>query len=899
MIFAAPWVLLTLAALPLLWWLLRVTPPAPRREVFPAVRLLLGLKAVAETPARTPLWLLALRMLAAGLIIVGLARPVLDAGDRLAGRGPVLLVVDDGWASAGDWARRMAAADAVLDRAERDGRDAALLATAPAETGAAPAATLAMPVSELRARLAALRPKPWPVDRAAATRALRAWGRVGSVAYVADGLTDGDDWPGFAATLHAVGPLLVLRDPIAPARLMLPPLSGAEAIGVRVAAVPHPQPLALAVLAQTGDGRTLARLPLGIAAGAAIGEASLKIPLEIRNRLASLVLEGQSSAGSVVLLDERWRRRPVGILAGDQSGAETPLIGEAFYLRRALDPYTEVRAGDLDALLGRDLSVLILADHVIADGPEHDRIAAWVEKGGLLVRFAGPETAAHPDGLLPVRLLDGDRQLGGTLSWSEPAALAPFPPGSPFAGLAVPAEVRVTRQVLAEPGARLADQTWALLADGTPLVTAAPRGAGRIVLFHVTANADWSDLPLSGLFVEMLRRLVALSAGVAGAAPGNPTLAPASTLDGFGQMVDPPSTAAALPADAVAATPASPHHPPGLYGPESGRRALNLSAHIAAPAAAPVLADARVEPIAGRAPERAVGPWLIALALALLAFDLLVSLRLRGLLRPAAAALLLGVLLAAPARADDAAAQSGADQTASEQNPALITRLAYVVTGDAQLDAVSRMGLAGLSDYVNRRTAATLGDPAPVTPGRDDLSFYPLLYWPISADAAPPSGEAVAALNDFMSHGGIILIDTRGGGSGEGMAPGAAGALAQFGGGLAIPPLAPLTSAHVLARSFYLLQDFPGRYDGDTVWVQRDQDRSNDSVSPVIIGAHDWAAAWAVDDQGHNPFATLPGGARQRTLAYRFGVNLVMYALTGNYKGDQVHVPSLLERLGQ
>ena len=889
MIFASPSLLLALAALPLLWWLLRVTPPAPRREVFPAVRLLLGLKAVAETPARTPLWLLLLRMAAAGLIIVGLARPVLDAGNRLAGSGPVLLVVDDGWAASGDWARRMAATDAVLDRAERAGRKAALLATAPAETGAAPAATLAMPVAELRTRLAALQPKPWPVDRAGAARALRASGRQGSVAYVADGLTDGDGWTGFAAALDAVGPVTELRDPIAPARLLLPPTSGAETIGVRVAAVPRPQPQALAVLAQTGDGRTLARLPVLIAAGAASGTASLRLPLEIRNRLAGLTLEGQSSAGAVVLLDERWRRRPVGILAGDAVTADTPLLGEAFYLRRALTPFTEVREGDLDTLLARDLSVLVLADHVIADGPEQDRLAAWVAKGGLLVRFAGPETAAHPDALLPVRLLAGDRQLGGTLSWSRPEGLAPFPPGSPFAGLPVPADVTVTRQVLAEPGAHLADQTWARLADGTPLVTAAPRGAGRIVLFHVTANADWSNLPLSGLFVTMLRRLVALSAGVAAPAPGAAPLAPASTLDGFGQLVAPPSTAAALAANAVATTAASPHHPPGLYGPESGRRALNLSSHLPPPEAAPVLAGAHVEPIAGRAPERAIGPWLIALALALLAFDLLVSLGLRGLLRPAAAALLLGVALAAPAQAQDA----------NEQNPALITRLAYVVTGDAQLDAVSRMGLAGLSDYVNARTAATLGAPAPVAPGHDDLSFYPLLYWPVSADAATPSGAAIAALNDYMSHGGIILIDTRDGGSGEGMAPGAGAALERLGHGLAVPPLTPLTSTHVLARSFYLLQDFPGRYDGDTVWVQRDQDRSNDSVSPVIVGSHDWAAAWAVDAEGRNPYATLPGGARQRTLAYRFGVNLVMYALTGNYKGDQVHVPSLLERLGQ
>jgi len=898
MIFIAPWVLVALAALPLLWWLLRVTPPSPRTETFPAVRLLLGLTAVAETPARTPWWLLLLRVAAAGLLIVGLARPVLDAGTSLPGTGPVLLVIDDGWASAGDWTRRMAAADSALDRAERAGRPAALLATAEQDTGAPPAATAAMPAGDLRARLAALRPKPWGIDRAAAAAALREWSSAGhpgaargaASVYIADGLTDGRGFAEFAAALAGAGPVLAMRDPVPRARLLLPPGNEADQLTVHVAQVPRATASQAAVLAQSGDGRTLARQPVAIAPGAAVGTAALRLPVELRNRLAGLVLEGQSSAGSVVLLDERWRRRPVGVLVGDASTAETPLLGQAFFLGRALGPYTEVRVGDLDTLLSRDLSVLVLADHVVADGPEHDRLASWVEHGGLLARFAGPQTAEHPDSLLPVKLLAGDRQLGGALSWTRPAALAPFPAGSPFDGLAVPAEVRVTRQVLAEPGAHLAEQTWATLTDGTPLVTEAARGAGRIVLFHVTANADWSDLPLSGLFVDMLRRLVALSAGVARDAPGAAPLAPAVTLDGFGQQVAPPSAATALPANAVATTPASPRHPPGLYGPENGRRALNLSAHLTAPELAPPVEAAREEQLGAAAPERAIGPWLMAFALALLALDLLLSLRLRGLLRPAGATLLALALLAGPAWAQD-----------TEQNPALITRLAYYLTGDAQVDSVSRMGLAGLSDYVNRRTAATLGDPAPVTPGQDDLSFYPLLYWPVSADAPEPDGAAVSALNSFMAHGGIIVIDTRGGdgGSGEGFAPGAEEALPRLGKGLAIPPLAPLTSAHVLARSFYLLQDYPGRYDGETVWVQRDQDRSNDSVSPVIVGANDWAAAWAVDSSGRTPYATIPGGARQRTLAYRFGVNLVMYALTGNYKGDQVHVPSLLERLGQ
>ncbi|MFC7544156.1 hypothetical protein ACFQU2_38625 [Siccirubricoccus deserti] len=111
----------------------------------------------------------------------------------------------------------------------------------------------------------------------------------------------------------------------------------------------------------------------------------------------------------------------------------------------------------------------------------------------------------------------------------------------------------VERQVLAEPSPQLTERSWARLADGTPLVTAEARGAGRVVLFHVTANAEWSNLPLSGLFVQMLRRIVALSAGIQGA-EGEAPLAPLETLDGFGRLGAAPPAAAAIPAAQIDAT---------------------------------------------------------------------------------------------------------------------------------------------------------------------------------------------------------------------------------------------------------------------------------------------------------------------------------------------------------
>ena len=161
------------------------------------------------------------------------------------------------------------------------------------------------------------------------------------------------------------------------------------------------------------------------------------------------------------------------------------------------------------SLLEQKPSVLVLADMSVAPGPELDAITQFLDNGGVLLRFAGTRLAAGDDTLTPTALRRGGRLLGGALSWESPKHIAPFEAGSPFFGLAAPEEVTVTRQVLAEPETGLAEKTWARLADGTPLVTAERRGKGLIVLFHVTADTTWSNLPL----VRSVRRHAAPDRG--------------------------------------------------------------------------------------------------------------------------------------------------------------------------------------------------------------------------------------------------------------------------------------------------------------------------------------------------------------------------------------------------
>jgi hypothetical protein len=904
MIFAAPWLLLAFLVLPLLWWLVRASPPSPRRQSFPALRLLIGLEAQTESPERTPPWLLILRILALACLILGLAGPILNPRHGPPGRGPLLIVLDNSWSTAGDWADRTAAARAAIGAAARDSRPVALLTTDTDADGKQPGIEGPMPAGRALSQLAAVLPQPWPADRAADARALAAWHMPGTtVLFLDDGLAAPAGEAGFRTALAQAGRVTDMRA-AGTAPLLLPPTASGGALTVRLAALPAAVDRHFAVLAQGADGRTLNRITLDLPAGQATAAAPLGLPTSLANEVTALRVAGAPSAGGTMLLDGQWRRRIVGLVSGAGDSADAPLVGPLYYLNRAMGPDVEIRHGTLNQLLAEPLSALVLSDRPLPPGPERDAVTKFVQQGGLLIRFGGPLMGESSDPLLPVRLLQQDRSLGGALSWNKPEHLAPFPATSPFAGVALPGDVTVKRQLLADPASLSQASVWATLTDGTPLVSCAQLGRGRIVLFHVTADADWSNLPLSGLFPAMLDRLIHLAVGL-GADGGETRLAPVSLMNGFGELGGPTGAAAPIRASDLAHTVPSPKAPPGFYGASGERRALNLGGALPPLLAAPAVPGATATALGGGAREHALGPDLIALALLLLILDLLASLALRGALRRMGSsrrqAAHIGALLLAAGLG-----LAGPTRAASVPVPpaALQTSLAYVITGNPTIDTLSREGLSSLSDFVTSRSAAILGDPIGVTPGRDDLSLYPLLYWPTLPGNAPLAPGAIAALNQFTANGGILLIDTEGGdtaaqGSGAGMQPGAEAALRAAAQGLDVPPLTPLTPRHVLAHSFYLLRDFPGRYVGAPVWVARNAEARNDGVSPIILGANDWVAAWAMNPDGSFPFSTLPGNDEQRLYAYRFGMNLVMYALTGTYKGDQVHVPSILERLGQ
>lgn len=908
-LFMAPLTLIGLIALPIIWFILRATPPSPKSAQLPSLRLLDDVDPKEETPARTPWWILLLRLGAAAFAILGLAAPIYAPGAQSgdAPDGPVLVVIDDGWTSAQRWSEIRSAALSALDGEGRD-TPAHLLLTAPRSLDIDPNERLNR--AGFEARIRSLQPQPWAIDREDALTRLNESGlRPGRILWLTDGLDPQSAEP-FARALLDKAPLSIFaaraRGPIALTRL------SADARGVSLMAERAETAGASEhfLSALTLDGAALATTELSFEAGQSTASATFALPPAALSQIARFQVTGSATAGTVWLWDSADRTRRIGVVSGDSTAQ--PLLSDIHYVRKALEPFATISDGELADLIDENPDAIILTDIGQIDPQARQAVSDWIDQGGALIRFAGPRMAGPQveggaDDLVPAPLRRSSRAIGGTLTWEEPQPMGDFPEASPFAGLIPPQDIRVRQQVLARPGPELARRTWARLADGSPLVTADRRGQGTLILFHVTAGPDWSDLPYAGVFVDMLRRSIAAGRGEA-ISDEEGLYSPSLTLNGAGRLTQPSAGAAPLRASDFGTVIPSEEHPPGLYQGPAGTRALNVAAEYSAaamtnwPAGASLLGDAEARTVR-------LGGLLLGAAIALLCLDLIVALALAGRLpslrRSAAAAamtFLAGDLLVPPDSLAQVSFQRFPEDVGDkETSAALEMRLAYIETGDPRTDRATKAGLEGLSLVLFRRSSVEPAAPHAVDPETDALDVYPVLFLALPDNPEPLSETAVARLNAYMRNGGALFIDTRRGGE--------IGSGNSFNGldtvlaGLDTPPLTPVPQDHVLTRSYYLLQSFQGRYSNRNLWIEATgaadkTERRGDGVSRLFVGDADYLAAWAVDERGR-PIYSVDGGDTQREMSIRFGVNLIIYILTGNYKEDQVHVPALLERLGE
>lgn len=883
--FAVPWALMALLLLPIIWQFLRVTPPKPTTIRFPAVRILQELSSSQIITAKTPWWVLLMRSLIIIFLIIALAKPLWNVSESLTNIDETLVVViDNDWSVMDRWGMRQGELNILLEQAQRSQQSVLIVPTATPQHIWPLKIETAL---EAKKRNRALKPQPWPTDRLTALSSLKEKlaeiSHQSSIIWISNGMLENQD-DDFASELHQLGKLSLTRD--AEQRLPIV-ISGVkrtpEGLKVTISRPVTDRQKSIEIRLQDDQANTLYQKTVQLGLETPHTEVMLDLPPELRSSADRLRIEGYMNTGAQFLLDERWRDRPVGLIKS--LSQDKNLLDPTYYIRKSLRPHAILKEDDLESLLARELSVLFDTGQHSFSEKQNKAISNWVSKGGIFVRFASKALAGNPqkdNPLLPVDLLQGVRTLGGALSWKAPTNLSPFPDHSPFFGLSVPGDISIKRHILARPEPALVQKTWASLGDGTPLITAQEKGKGRIVLFHISGAPNWSNLPLSGTFEIMMTRLLSLSTGLQ-IENQNQDLAPYLIFNENGQLVPPNGSAKPIAAKSIKTFKASSKSPPGLYGQEKTFHALNLGPSINEIIPLSDIPLGTVEQGFHKINEIDLSPWALFAALCIALLDWVISLSLRGMLKASTA--LIPFLVISSALAND-------DQQNWQKTIAAASqmRLAYMVTQDEKTDQTSKLGLDGLGMMLRRRTAVELAKPMAYDPDVDDPSLFPMIYWPIVESQEPISKVAAEKLNRFLKTGGFILFDTQG--------QKRPAQLTKLTKNLDMPRLQIISSDHVLTRSFYLMQRFPGRFDNPDIWVESHEDQTRDRVSSVLVGANSWAQAWARDESMRPMYAVVPGGEVQREKAYRFGINLVMYILSGNYKSDQVHMPAILQRLG-
>jgi Domain of unknown function (DUF4159)/Aerotolerance regulator N-terminal len=901
--FVAPLALLALIGLPLIWLVVRAIPPRPKETLFPPSEILRTLPKTEETPAKAPPWLALLRALAVLLVVLGVSGPTLNAA-KTSDTRPLLIIIDNGWTAAPIWTQLV---DEAANAARSSDNQVRVVYTAPRDSNVQTPDTLAP--ARAGAQINAATPQPILADHLAAAQIVARVPKGQRVLWFSDGVAR-PGTPELANVLKGLGSVK-LRVMASPAIAIT--RTAATSAGYNLGLLAAPQAKASAQLeAVDVKSRVVASAQIDVS----LGGVALPVASALTRNVAALRIGDARSAGGIFLLDAFDRRVRTGLVALRQD--DQPLLSDAHYLQEALRPYAEITRGDIERLAASNLDAIILPDAGDLPPRETTALTQFVEQGGLLIRFAGPRLiAAQPSALLPAPVATQSRMLRGALAWDNAGSLGSFNRAGPFAGLTIPPDARVNQIAVLAPktdgeSPEQPPQIWAQLGDGAPLVSAAPLGRGWRVLFHTTAGPAWSDVAFSGLQVSMLRRVLARAGSstipakaIAPTAPLRPTL----VLDGYGNLRAPtPANLPIAPQNVASAKPDA-RHPPGIYEGGGSRLILQAADPDTFLPALPLLPGIeRATQAQGRATN--LGPTSLALGLLLCILDALVALAFAGLIslpkaipgfRRALAVIVVGFLATVMLGVGDASAQIAKAQTPTAKtrpgktNPADLS-LAYIRTGDGATDARARAGLEGLSRVLAARTSVEPGAVVAVDPATTDLALFPLLYWLLPDRPTETSAESARALDNYMKSGGVIFVDSRG----AGREPAAARAIARAAlRGIEAPPLEAVPEGHVLTKAFYLLRGFPGRYPNAKLWVETAASSAasaNDGVSPLILGDGDWASAWA-NAAPLMLYGDYTQAQRTTEIAARVGVNIVLYALTGNYKADQVHFETLLKRL--
>ena len=620
-----------------------------------------------------------------------------------------------------------------------------------------------------------------------------------------------------------------------------------------------------------------------------VSEVKLEVPLNLKNKIDYFKFNNINSSSTKIFLSETQKKKTVGIVETNQNFQNLNLDSGNYFVKKALKTNFKVKKQDLKEILDKEIKLLFIDDQSINYDESNERLEKWISEGGTLVKFGGEnfikniKSQSHQKLRSAFSLTGKKISVKGNLSLKQSLKLSEISNESPLFGLKVPNEIEIKEYIESSPLNFTRNiNVWLRLENGTPLISSVSQSKGQIIFFHIPCNTDWSNLTLSYFFVDILQKIVDQSKGIK--LKGERALKPFKNLDALGELIDPSPQSLNIPnINKLKTLKINYNYPPGLYKDIYGIYALN-SENSSQFEFKLLNFDDNVS-FYQKYNEKNINlkDTLFILSIFLFITDTIITLFLRQLVNFKQLNFFFFCLSAFLSY--ELVAEKIKISEISEN------KIGYILNGNPEIDKVSYNGLKTLSGIITQKTAAIFTDPKSIDLKNDKLFSFPLIYWVTDTRVRALPKKIKQYIND----GGLLLIDCKLNEDEiiidkclerfetllESNFPG---------------KLEMLDKSHAIAKSFYLLQDFPGRRN-EPVFFLKSNSIKFDNASSVIFGINDWAGAWAKKNKEDFLLPILENNSNQRKSSFRFGLNLLIYSLTGNYKTDQVHVPEILKRM--
>ena len=888
--------LLGLLALPLVFLIVKLFPPTPKKIFFSSFYLIDKIDKISVAKKKIPFWLLVYRLILIILIILFFCEPYLNISEKKSDENVnnYIIVADIGWSISKEWDKFKKTVNAISIEAEKKNKTVSFYHSNTADNFKPKVFKSSKDINQY---LKNLNPVPWQFEKSYLKEIIKNNDNFkNNKVFFIFSKFDRKNYSKQIEDLDFIDKKVknkILIDPVESIIFFKNINISKENIKFEIARHALLKPNTKFTIRITNIKNQLVfKKDFMLEKNQSVFYYNEKFPLKVMNQMHKIEIVEQNHAGAKYYFDDYSKKRKIGIFAENYSYKENPLLSPVYYLEKSLKEDNILTIGSLDYLIKLNCSVIIVPDKGNIPEKDHLILSNWLNNGGTLIRFSSTKLAKSNANFLPSsNLFMSVRNVGRTLSLAEMLKINPFKKTSIFHGLPVPKDIVFKKQLIVDnDNSNL--QIVASLSDKTPLVSLGKRNRGKVFLFHVTANNDWSNLPISSLFAGMLQRIILLSEKNITESITNLSLT--KEINSFGDLKNTIRNYTVKDSAVLKKVAPSKKFPPGIYENKELTVALNLSNKISDKHFKNSF-DKRYR-ILSNFTEQIIDlrPFLIKIILLMFITDMIISMILQNHFKfisffykkKSIMSIFFFLILFV-----------NSDSVYSE-NLLNDTYLAYIKTNDEKLNAISYSGLNTIKNLLETRTSVSPKAVIEIDIIKDPIYSIPFLYWPLSKDLIEINIKTETKIKNYLANGGMILFDVIGfSRENFSLENSKFKKIENFLSSIEANNLTPITKDHTLTKSFYLLKKFPGRWDNKNLLIESSNLEVNDGVSSVILGFNDWASAWALDNNNNPIFPVVPGGERQREISYRFGINITMYALTGNYKSDQIHFKSILNRL--